>query len=262
MKAHSRHRMNIIRQRGIYILPNLFTSGNLFCGFFATMTALGNGRYIVAATAILIAALLDTLDGKLARLTRTSSRFGVEFDSLADIISFGMAPCVLLYTWGVSHLGRLGLAGLFLYIVCGALRLARFNVQAASVERHDYAGLPIPAAACLIASWIIFDDALHLDSALHPMPILGITYMLAFLMISTIRYRSLKSLELKHKKPLPVLVGFLLCFLLLMVAPEIVIFVGFASYALLGMTEKPAMALYRILIGKPAVMKESPIGKP
>jgi len=127
-------------KKGVYILPNLITMGNMFCGFFAIVSAF-NGAFFRAAVAILIAAVMDGLDGKVARLTNTSSRFGMEFDSLADLVSFGVAPAILIYAWALKPFGRFGWAAAFLFAVCGAMRLARFNVQADSSESKNFTGL-------------------------------------------------------------------------------------------------------------------------
>ncbi len=128
MKRKKRPRIRELSRKGIYIIPNLFTSGNLFCGIFSIISVLDE-KYITAAISILVAMIFDTLDGKLARLTKTTSRFGVEYDSLSDLVSFGVAPGLLAYAWALRGFGRLGWVALFLFVVCGALRLARFNVQ-------------------------------------------------------------------------------------------------------------------------------------
>jgi len=252
MKTKRRQPMRVWREKGIYLIPNLFTSGNLFCGVFAII-AVFNAEYVAAAIAIFLAAIFDVLDGKLAQITHTTSRFGGEYDSLADLVSFGVAPGMLAYSWALGSLGRLGWAAVFLYIACGALRLARYNVQATGVERHDFVGLPIPAAAGLVASLVLFDNhILHFGAEVRPTLILVVTYLLAFLMVSTFRYRSLKGLALKDRKPLGVLVGLLLVFLLMVVAPQVMLFAFFAGYAIWGMLEGPAVALFAHATGKPA----------
>lgn len=233
-----------LKRRGVYIIPNLFTSGNLFCCVFAVISIF-NAEYVMAAVAILLASVFDSLDGKLARLTKTTSRFGVEYDSLADLVSFGVAPGVLVYSWALSSYGRLGWAAVFLYIVCGALRLARFNVQVAGPESKDFVGLPIPAAASLIATAVMFDSyILHFGKEIRPALILTLTYILAFLMVSTIRYRSFKNFKLRDRKPLGVLVGLVLIFSVLVTAPQVMLFSLVALYVLSGITERPMVALY------------------
>jgi len=224
-------------RKGIYILPNLFTMGNMFCGFYAILGAF-NGRYEQAAIAIMIAAVLDGLDGRIARLTNSCSRFGVEFDSLADLISFGAAPAFLVYSWALQPMGRLGWAGTFLFLSCGALRLARFNIQCSTSESKYFTGLPIPAAACVLASMVIFYENLHITPEL-PLVILLITYCLAFLMVSRVRYRSLKEVDLKKRRPFSLLVVVSLAVFILVSQPHLVFFLAFTSYALSGLLEWP-----------------------
>jgi len=251
MRTKRRQPIRVWREKGIYLIPNLFTSGNLFCGVFAII-AVFNAEYVAAAIAVFLASIFDVLDGKLARLTQATSRFGGAYDSLADLVSFGVAPGMLAYSWALGSLGRLGWAAVFLYIACGALRLARYTVQSAGVERHDFVGLPIPAAAGLVASLVLFDNhILHFGAEMRPTLILVVIYLLAFLMVSTFRYRSVKGLALKDRKPLGALVGLLLVFLLLVVAPQVMLFAFFAGYALSGMLEGPVVALFAHATGKP-----------
>ena len=138
-------------RKGVYILPNLFTTGTLFAGYYSIVSAM-NGQYEKAAWFILIATVFDGLDGQVARMTNTTSRFGVEYDSLADLVAFGVAPGLLMYSWALTTFGKLGWLAAFLYVVCGALRLARFNVQVETVESKRFVGLPIPSAAWMVAS--------------------------------------------------------------------------------------------------------------
>ncbi len=239
-----------LKRKGIYIIPNLFTSGNLFCGVFAVISVF-NAEYGMAAIAILVASIFDSLDGKLARLTKTTSRFGVEYDSLADLVSFGVAPGLLIYSWALSGYGRLGWVAVFLYIVCGALRLARFNVQVSGPEAKDFVGLPIPAAASLIATSVMLDNyILHFGKEIRPALILALTYLLAFLMVSNLRYRSFKKFNLKDRKPFSLLVSLVLVLLVLVTAPQVMLFSLFAIYVLSGITEKPIVALYQHLSKK------------
>ncbi|HEY5594245.1 MAG TPA: CDP-diacylglycerol--serine O-phosphatidyltransferase, partial [Nitrospiria bacterium] len=184
-------------RRGIYLIPNLLTTGNLFSGYYAII-AVFNANYLYAAMAILLAMAFDVLDGKSARLTKSTSRFGVEYDSLADLVSFGVAPGLLIYSWALSSYGRIGWIAAFLYVVCGALRLARFNVQVGSVESKHFVGLPIPAAAGVIASLVVLDQhILQMGTEIKPLLILGFIYVLAFLMVSSFRYRSFKDFHLR-----------------------------------------------------------------
>jgi len=251
VRQKKQQRMKELRRKGIYIIPNLFTTGNLFCGVFAIISVL-HEQYLIAAAAILVASIFDVLDGKLARLTNTTSRFGVEYDSLSDLVSFGIAPGLLAYAWALQPYGRLGWMGLFLYIVCGALRLARFNVQVASIERTDFIGLPTPAAAILVSTLVMFDGHIFaFGETVRPALTLGLTYLLAFLMVSNIRYRSFKGLDLRDRKPFNVLVGIILAFMVLITIPWIMFFTLSALYVLLGILEKPCVALYRKLDEQP-----------
>lgn len=249
--------MKDLRKKGIYIIPNLVTTGNLFCGVFSIMSIL-HDQYVTAAIAIMVGAIFDLLDGKLARLTKTTSHFGVEYDSLSDLVSFGVAPGLLAYAWALQPYGRLGWMGLFLYITCGALRLARFNLQVSGPESKDFLGLPTPAAAFLVASMVIFDaDVFSFGDAVRPGLVLGLTYLLAFLMVSNIRYRSFKGLNLRDRKPFNVLVGLVLALIVLVTIPQIVIFSLSVIYVLVGILEKPCVALYHKLDERPEPSPQS-----
>ncbi len=252
MKRKRGHKIGELRRKGIYIVPNLFTTGNLICGVFSMMSVMG-GAYVTAAAAILVASIFDVLDGKLARLTNTTSRFGVEYDSLSDLVSFGVAPGLLAYSWALQPYGRLGWMGLFLYVVCGALRLARFNVQVSGPESNDFIGLPTPAAAILIAAMVMFDaQMIAFGTGIRPALTLGLTYLLAFLMVSNIRYRSFKGLNLRNRKPFNVLVGLILGLMVFLAIPQVMIFSLSAFYVLSGIAEKPLVSFYRKIDEKPA----------
>lgn len=251
MRKKRKPKIRELRKKGIYIIPNLFTSGNLFCGVFAVISVF-NGHFDMAATAILIATVFDLLDGKLARLTNTTSRFGVEYDSLSDLVSFGVAPALLAYSWGLRSYGRLGWVAVFLFIVCGALRLARFNVQVSGAESKGFVGLPIPGAATLVATTINLDSyILHFGKEVRPVLMLAVIYLLAFLMVSNIRYRSFKDLNLRDRKPFGALVGLVLGLMILVTAPQVMLFSAILLYVLSGITERPVVALYRQLRKKP-----------
>lgn len=184
-------------KKGIYILPSLLTTGSVFCGFYAFIAAVQD-KFFEAAVAILIAMVFDGLDGRVARFTKTSSVFGLQYDSLADVISFGMAPAVLVYMWVLKPFGRLGWMAAFLYLLCGALRLARFNVTKPDLRGNQFIGLPIPAAAGVLASIIIaFEDLFA--TRLDPMIMVGVVYLLAFLMVSNLRYPAFKQFELGRR---------------------------------------------------------------
>lgn len=190
-------------RRGIYLLPSVFTVGNIFFGFYAVVATVQH-RYDDAAKAIGIAVVLDGLDGRVARLANATSAFGLQFDSLADVLSFGLAPAVLAAFWGFSHLGPFGWFTAFVFLVCGAMRLARFNIQAQSLKH--FLGMPIPAAAGTVAAIVhYFKEPLQARTSMFAMLVL--VYGLAFLMVSTVRYISLKNLNLgKGKSHLNVLV--------------------------------------------------------
>ena len=189
-------------KKGIYVLPNLFTSASLFCGFYAIIAAI-QGRYETAAIAILISCLLDGLDGKIARFTHTTTQFGTEFDSLSDLVAFGVAPAVLAFQWALEPFGRLGWLACFMYLICGALRLARLNVQKETLEAKYFKGLPIPAAASLIASLFLLMSALGELQGTRQILVIVLIYILSFLMVSNIDYLSFKEFELKNRNQTP-----------------------------------------------------------
>src|SRR5262245_18571593 len=186
-------------RRGIYLLPTTFTVGNLFCGFVSLVLS-SRGEYSLAALSIILAGILDGLDGRIARLTGTSSEFGVEFDSLADVVSFGVAPAFLAYQWALLPLRRGGWLIAFLYVVCAAMRLARFNLQASTLDKRYFAGLPSPSAAGTIACAAFALPAFppgKLPSVLMAVAVA----IIAALMISRVRYRSLNHLDLRNRRP-------------------------------------------------------------
>lgn len=226
--------LRLRRRQAIYVVPNLFTTGNLFCGLYAII-AVFNGDYIKAAPAILVALIFDMLDGQSARWTKTTSQFGVEYDSLADLVSFGVAPALLAYSWALKSHGVLGLAVVFAFVGCGALRLARYNVQVATGDNRHFTGLPIPAAASVLASLWIFDHhILQLGKEVKPVLILICTLILAFLMVSTIKYSKFKGMKLRAGEGFMYLVWAVLGIMLIVAAPQIALFVLFAGYALSG----------------------------
>ena len=216
----------------VYILPNLMTVGNLFCGFYSILSSF-KGDFKTASVMIVVAAIFDTLDGRLARLTRATSKFGAELDSLCDLVSFGVAPAMLMYQWALSPFGRLGLMACFLFTACGALRLARFNVQVGVVEKNYFQGLPIPMAAGIVASsYLAFED-MHWP-ATQSIPLLCVTILLAFVMVSNFRYRSFKDLDLKQRLPFRYLILGVIVLFLVAIRHELMLFVLFFSYAVLG----------------------------
>jgi len=178
-------------RRGVFLLPSLLTVGNILCGF-SSMVSAARGEFEHAAILLLLAALLDTLDGRVARLTRTTSAFGVQFDSLSDVVSFGVAPSFLVYWWGMEPLGRVGWAASFLFVTCGAMRLARFNIQSPAHDKRFFVGLPIPAAALVVAAIVFYRPERVVDRPLA-YGVMALVLVLAALMVSRLRYWSFKS---------------------------------------------------------------------
>ncbi len=220
-------------RRAVYLLPNFITTLALFSGFYSVVASL-NGEFAKAAAAILVAVLFDALDGRIARLTRTASLFGTQYDSLTDLFSFGAAPALLMYTAVLKPLGRFGWLGAFLYLACGALRLARFNVQAQKVGEKHFTGLPIPAAASIIASGLILMLSEGVRSDMMRLAMIPGIYVLSFLMISTVSYPSPKQVVLPSKKAFHVLAGLVLILVLVATYPALFIFTFFITYATLG----------------------------
>jgi len=221
-------------KKGVYLIPSLFTTGNLFCGFFSIISTF-NGHYLQAALFIMLAHLFDGLDGSVARLTRTTSQFGIEFDSLADLVAFGVAPAILVYYWALVPWNTWGWLAACLYVVCGALRLARFNVQIRTIEKTHFVGLPIPAAADMIAATVLLYYFLGGEGATNKQIILLLViYLLAGLMVSNFHYFSLKQLDLKKRHPFWLLVSAILLIKLAIVWPQIMFFTAFLLYTLSG----------------------------
>lgn len=242
MIKKKRKRREDVQLKGIYVLPNLVTSASLFAGFYSLIATYG-GQFRKAAIAIIVAVILDGLDGKIARATRTTSKFGVEYDSLADLVSFGVAPGFLIYAWALSPYGRIGWLASFLYVVCGALRLARFNIQVDTVEKKKFNGLPIPGAATLVASMILLFNYLGGMGTYRHIAVVIAIYVLAFLMVSNIKYSSFKDLEPFRKRPFNTLVASVLLLILLLSEPEIMIFALSVIYIMSG----PFLYVYRLL---------------
>lgn len=225
----------------IYVLPNLLTTGNMFCGFFAIIYSI-KSEFLIASFAIVAAAIFDLLDGRVARMTHSTSQFGQEYDSLSDLISFGVAPGLLLFLWALQPFGRMGWLASFFYVACGALRLARYNVQAEVVESKAYfQGLPIPMAAGIVASTVLAFDEMNW-TAHRSHVVLGIAFLLGFVMVSEFPYRSFKDIDLKERLPFIYLVGGVLVFISIAYHPEVMLFVLFLTYAVLG----AMMGLFRM----------------
>jgi CDP-diacylglycerol--serine O-phosphatidyltransferase len=220
-------------RRGVYLLPSLLTMGNMFCGYACVVYAM-RGEYETAAPFIGFAVVLDMLDGRIARLTGTTSEFGVEFDSMADIISFGMAPAVLSFQWGLSALGRLGWAAGFLFVAAAAMRLARFNIQSSSGgDKRYFVGMPSPAAAAIPAAtvyaypWGLYDYR-------EALPALVMVLVPAVLMVSTIRFRSFKTIDSRSRRPYTVLIFVAAGIVLIATHPQAMLVVIAYSYLASG----------------------------
>jgi CDP-diacylglycerol--serine O-phosphatidyltransferase len=231
--------MSTPKHKGIYILPNLFTTASLFAGFLGILWAI-EGKYPLCAVAILFSFVCDGLDGKVARMTRSDSQFGVQLDSLADLVAFGVTPAVMVFLWQTHIYGRLGMMSSFLFIACGALRLARFNIQAAKStpkSKKFFIGLPIPAAACILATSVLFSTYLS-DAAVQsifPPFCVGLVYLLSFLMVSRVRYASFKDVEVVKAHPFTASVAVVLIFVLVASEPNLLGFLFFMAYLASGL---------------------------
>jgi CDP-diacylglycerol--serine O-phosphatidyltransferase len=220
-------------RKGIYILPNLLTTGNLLCGFWAIISVFQE-RFYFAAVAILLAAVFDVLDGKVAKLSGATSKFGMQYDSLADLVSFGMAPALLAFSWALRPYGKFGWLAAFLFVACGAIRLARFNVLASSGETKYFKGLPIPVAAAMIAFTILLYFQLIETGWVKDIVILVMIYILAFLMVSNIRYFSFKELDLAKRKPFSIFIFVVLSLIVIVMEPVVVLFAFVLFYVFSG----------------------------
>ena len=231
-----------LRARGIYLLPNLFTSAALFSGFFAIVQAM-NGHFELAAIAIFIAMVLDGLDGRVARMTNTQSAFGAEYDSLSDMVSFGVAPALILYVWALKPLGKLGWLAAFMYCACAALRLARFNTKLEDEhqDKRYFQGLPSPGAAALLAGfvWVSYEYGVSGRDVFFGIlqwkwMAWGITVFAGASMVTDLRYYSGKDINLKHSVPFFVILGIMLVMVLVSYSPPEVLFFVMVVYALSG----------------------------
>lgn len=219
----------------IYLLPNLFTTANLLCGV-TSMAMTARGDFYHAAWLILAAMFFDLMDGLVARLTRATSYFGVQYDSLCDLVSFGLAPSLLIYFLTLMNLGRMGVAVVFVFAASAALRLARFNSQHTTAEKHSFTGLPTPAAAGFLATLVLLLKEYALMDLIRFVPVAMI--LISYLMVSNIRYPSLKSLDFKVRQPFVVLVGAILAICLAAFHTEMFLFGGFVGYLGLGILNR------------------------
>jgi CDP-diacylglycerol--serine O-phosphatidyltransferase len=222
------------RRRGIYLLPNLFTTAGLFAGFYAIIAAT-KGRFEAAAIAIFVAMIMDSLDGRIARLTNTQSDFGKEYDSLSDMVAFGLAPALVVYEWVLSGLGKLGWLAAFIYAAGAALRLARFNVQHAVVNKRYFQGLASPPAAGVLGGMVWVGDDFGLRDMTGIVTLAEVmTVVVALLMVSNIRYRSFKDLDMRGKVPFVAVLLLVLTFAFVSIDPPQVLFALFFGYAISG----------------------------
>ena len=220
---------------GIYVLPNLFTSASLFCGFYSIIASFKE-HFVPASVAILFSVVFDGIDGRIARLTNTTSKFGAEYDSLADVIAFGVAPSLLAYSWAMSIYGKWGWLVAFLFVLCGALRLARYNIQIGLIESNVFNGLPIPAAASVVATTVIFfsSDYVVVEGKFHNIFILVFVVILSLLMVSSIKFYSFKDMKLLARKPFTIFFSLIVLSIIVAVEPELMFFVLMLGYALSG----------------------------
>ncbi|WOX06669.1 CDP-diacylglycerol--serine O-phosphatidyltransferase [Microbulbifer pacificus] len=224
-----------VRAKGVYLLPNLITTGALFSGFYAIVAGMG-GNFEAAAIAIFAAMILDGLDGRVARLTDTQSAFGVQYDSLSDMVSFGLAPALVVFSWGLGPLGKLGWAAAFLYAACAALRLARFNTQVDTVDKGVFIGLASPTAAAIVASMVWAGHDAEVGTGLAIIAAL-VTVAAGMLMVSNFHYSSFKKLDFKGRVPFVMLLVIILVFSLVTIDPPRVLLVIAVIYTFSG----PAM---------------------
>jgi CDP-diacylglycerol--serine O-phosphatidyltransferase len=223
-------------RRGMFLLPGLFTVGNIFCGYGSIVRST-TGDFEAAALLILFAALLDALDGRVARATGTSSEFGVQLDSIADVVSFGVAPAVLMFSWAFSSFGRIGWTVSFLFVICGAMRLARFNLQRNLQDRRYFVGMPIPAAACILAV-SVYAHPQPPDLATEPhlgVPLLVLVVLVSLLMVSRVKYRSFKDLDLRARRSHLYLLIPAILLALLVLHPQAMMVVAGLGYLVSGL---------------------------
>lgn len=220
-----------VRHRGVYLLPNLFTTGALFCGFYAVISGM-HDKFGHAAIAIFIAMLLDGMDGRVARMTNTQSAFGEQYDSLADMVSFGVAPALVMFTWVLGDLGRWGWSAAFIYTACAALRLARFNTQIGVVDKKYFIGLASPMAAAIIAATVLVLSNYQLESLWVKSGLAILTVCAGLLMVSNFRYSSFKSVDFRGRVPFGVMLLIVMAFALLTIYQEEGLLVISVAYGL------------------------------
>ena len=241
------------RNHTIYLLPSLLTTGNLFCGFLALLLT-AQGRYTEAAISVFVAAVMDLLDGRVARLMKATSQFGVEYDSLADVVSFGVAPAFLMYSFALAKLGRPAWFAAFLFVICGALRLARFNVFTGVSDKRFFTGLSIPMAAAVICSSVVLANTLEASRAIYVAMAIG-TYLVSLLMVSTFKYWSFKEVGWAKRHPAQTLLVVVLGVMIVATHPELFVFILFTGYALSGPVRR--LVVGRASVPEPAAVKDT-----
>lgn len=236
-----KHSDKLQRVRGIYLFPNILTTAGLFAAFYAIVAAF-KGRYEVAAIAIFVAMIADAFDGRVARMTNTESPFGAEYDSMADMVSFGIGPALVVYSWSLQFLGKLGWLAAFMYTATAALRLARFNTSVGTSNKRYFQGLPSPAAAAVLASfvWFCHDNGIAGGSVNYLVAIA--TVLAGALMVSSVRYYSFKDIDLRGKVPFLAIVLLVVIFVSISINPPLMLLVVFFIYACSG----PVMMLFRL----------------
>lgn len=226
-----------VRHRGVYLLPNLFTTANLFAGFYSIMCSI-SGDFTMAAAIVFVAMVLDGLDGRVARITNTQSAFGAEYDSLSDMVAFGLAPAIMAYQWTLSELGNVGLTIAFIYVACAALRLARFNTQIGVVDKRWFVGLASPAAAGVVAGvvWALSDNGVGAVDLAFVLIILFAVLVAAvgMLMVSNVKYYSFKDFDFKGRVPFVAILVVVLAFAVVFSDPPRILLLLFLVYALSG----------------------------
>ena len=256
------HDISSIRPEGargsICLLPSLLTTISLFSGFYAIISAI-NGQYFNAAVALIISGVFDGLDGRVARMTGTTSNFGKEYDSLCDLVAFGVAPAVIAYLWALEAFGRYGWLAAFLYVATTALRLARFNTQDSSSSKN-FTGLPCPAAAGTIATTIMFCDFFQVSAHTIGLVVLAMVYVLSYLMVSSIKYLSFKHPEATRARKFQMMVAMVLLIMVIAAEPQVTLFIMAALYVLSG----PFLGLYRLLVPGSQLLEgqDNPVCRP
>ena len=239
-----------VTRKGVYLLPNLFTTGALFGGFFAIVAAM-QGDYATAALAIFAAQILDGFDGRVARMTHTESAFGTEYDSLSDMVSFGLAPAIVMYSWGLQPLGKFGLAAAFIFSACAAIRLARFNTQVGSTDSRYFVGLASPPAATLVASGVWWGSELELNTEVSILAAFIIAFV-GVLMVSNLRYHSFKGLDKNRRVPFVAMLITLLVFIAVTIDPPVVLFTLAFTYACSG----PMLWLKQLIFSRKSTLND------